>query len=144
MSKKFTHLTTTLFACSAILIAGVAPVRAAVDFESEIKPIIESACLRCHHEQNAEGDLRLDSLKGAIAGGANGPSIVPRDAEKSSFYSRLVLPEDHLEIMPPDGPPLDEAQVARLRTWIAEGAKWPADAKLEVQPRIDFVEHVQP
>ncbi|MBA3480306.1 MAG: SUMF1/EgtB/PvdO family nonheme iron enzyme, partial [Pirellulales bacterium] len=108
------------------------------------KPIIESACLRCHDEQNAEGDLRLDSLKGAIAGGANGPSIVPNDLEKSTFYSRLVLPEDHLEVMPPDGPPLDEAQVARLRTWIAEGAKWPADAKLEVQPRIDFFEHVQP
>ena len=56
MSMKFTHLTTMLFACSAILTAGAAPVRAAVDFDTEIKPIIESACLRCHDEQNAEGD----------------------------------------------------------------------------------------
>ena len=46
--------------------------------------------------------------------------------------------------MPPDGPPLDKSQTTRLRTWIAEGAAWPKDAALEVQPRIDFVDHVQP
>ena len=144
MPMTFTRLTTMLLACGAILAVRATPTCAAVDFETEIKPIIEAACLRCHDEQTADGDLRLDSLAAATAGGASGPSIVPSDAEKSSFLSRVVLPEDHLEVMPPDGPPLDKAQVARIRQWIDEGAKWPADAKLEIQPRIDFVEHVQP
>ena len=144
MSLKKTHAARYLLYCGAAALVYPAPVRAAVDFENEIKPIIEAACLRCHDEKNAEGDLRLDSLEGAIANGANGPSIVPHDPDRSSFYSRLVLPADHAEIMPPDGPPLDEAQTARLRQWIEEGAKWPVGVKLEVQPRIDFVEHVQP
>jgi formylglycine-generating enzyme required for sulfatase activity len=144
MSTLLTHLSTVLFACGAIMFTHAATVRAAVDFETEVKPIIEAACLRCHDERNAEGDLRLDSLAGAKAGGLNGPSIVPGDASKSSFYLRSVLPADHPEIMPPDGEPLDKEQLSRLRRWIEEGAKWPADVTLEVQPRIDFVEHVQP
>jgi formylglycine-generating enzyme required for sulfatase activity len=144
MSMTFTRVMTALFVCGAILVNVASPAAAGVDFETEVKPIIEAACLRCHDEQNAEGELRLDSLEGAIGGGANGPSIVPGDAEESSIYSRLVLPEDDLEVMPPDGPPLDKSQVDRIRQWIAEGAKWPTDAKLEIQPRIDFVEHVQP
>lgn len=144
MSMKITQATRCLLYCGAAALLYPAPVRAAVDFENEIKPIIEAACLRCHDEENAEGDLRLDSLEGAIANGANGPSIVPRDPDKSSFYLRIALPADHAEIMPPDGPPLDEAQAARVRQWIEEGADWPAGVKLEIQPRIDFVEHVQP
>ena len=46
--------------------------------------------------------------------------------------------------MPPDGPPLDESQIGRVRQVDRGGRSWPEDAKLEVQPRIDFVEHVQP
>jgi formylglycine-generating enzyme required for sulfatase activity len=144
MSMTCTHFTTVLFACGAIVFTRATPLRAAVDFEKEIKPIIEAACLRCHDERNAEGDLRLDSLAGAKAGGVNGPSIVPGDASKSSFYSRSVLPADDPEIMPPDGEPLDKEQLTGMKDWIEEGAKWPANVKLEVQPRIDFVEHVQP
>jgi formylglycine-generating enzyme required for sulfatase activity len=122
-----------------------APVRAAVDFEKEVKPIIEAACLRCHNETNPEGDLRLESLEHATAAKADhGPAIVPKEPDKSSFYLRTVLPADDAEIMPPDGPPLDESQTSSLRKWIEEGATWPADAKLEVQPRIDFAEHVEP
>jgi formylglycine-generating enzyme required for sulfatase activity len=142
MSVKHTFL--VMFACGTVLVARARPLRAEVDFEVEIKPIIEAACLRCHDEHNADGDLRLDSLANAKSGGANGPSIVPGDAADSSFYSRMVLPADDLEIMPPDGPPLDKAQVARVQKWIEEGAKWPVEVKLEVQPRIDFAEHVQP
>ena len=90
MPIELTHLTITLFACGAILVARAAPVRAAVEFETEVKPIREAACLRCHDEQNAEGDLRLDSLKGAIAGGAKGPSIVPSDAAKSTRATSMT------------------------------------------------------
>ncbi len=120
------------------------PVAAAVDFEKEIKPIIEAACLSCHCEENAEADLRLDTLEAALAKGERGPAITPRDPNNSSFYTRMVLPADHEQIMPPDGPPLDQSQTSRVRKWIEEGAAWPKTAKLEVRPRIDFVEQVQP
>jgi formylglycine-generating enzyme required for sulfatase activity len=120
--------------------AWTASVYAAVNFEMEIKPIIEASCLRCHNEANPEGDLRLDTFEGATENDA----IVPGEPDASSFYTLTVVPADDELRMPPDGPLLDESQAARLRAWIEEGAEWPEDAALEVQPRIDFVQHVQP
>jgi formylglycine-generating enzyme required for sulfatase activity len=144
MGKQNTRIVCLLLCCEAIVLVNDSPSRAAVDFEKEIKPIIEAACLHCHNESKAEGDLRLDSYAAATAPGERGPSIVPHNPDKSPFYTRTVLPAGHDEIMPTEGPPLDKSQTSRLRKWIDEGAKWPTAAKLEVRPRIDFVEHVQP
>jgi formylglycine-generating enzyme required for sulfatase activity len=110
----------------------------AVDFEREIQPIIEAACLRCHQPEQADGELRLDSAEGASH------AIVAGDAAASSLYARLILPADDPEVMPPDGPRLDATQIDVVQRWIAEGAKWPADAKLQIARRVLFEEHVQP
>ena len=111
---------------------------AAVDFEHEIKPFIESACLRCHHEGSDESELLLDSKE------ASGETIVAGKAAESTFYSRLLLPADEEGAMPPEGPRIEGRQLELVRQWIDEGAPWPADSKLAIQPRIDFVAHVQP
>ena len=135
------------FVLSIAMVAALvrtASTSAAVDFEKEIKPIIESACLHCHNETKAEGDLRLDSLAFATADAASGPSIVAGDPEQSSFYTRTVLPDGDEQIMPPEGARLDTSQTELLKKWIEEGAKWPNDSKLEIRPRIDFAKHVQP
>jgi hypothetical protein len=123
---------------------SIEPARAAVDFTREIKPLIESACLRCHNEHEAEGGLRLDSFAAATSEELGTAALVVGDPEASSFYQRLLLPPDDPQAMPPGGPPLAKSQLKAVREWIAAGASWPSDAKLETQPRIDFVEHVQP
>ena len=87
------------------------------------------------------GRLRLE---GAFSGGNNGAAIVPGKPERSPFYTLTVLPADHDDMMPPDGPPLSKSQTDLLKQWIAEGAKWPTDAQLTVQPRINFVTHIEP
>ncbi|MBL9163729.1 MAG: SUMF1/EgtB/PvdO family nonheme iron enzyme [Planctomycetaceae bacterium] len=124
----------TVFAASRLF----SETRAGVDFEQEVKPLIESACLRCHDADHDEGGLRLDSLHAA------GESIVPGNAKDSSFYARMLLPADDEGAMPPDGPRIDPAQLEVVRQWIDDGANWPAEAKLTPRPRIDFVAHVQP
>jgi formylglycine-generating enzyme required for sulfatase activity len=134
----------TLFFYVAAWLGTALTCRGAVDFETEIKPIIESSCLSCHSAENAEGDLRLDSLAAATAKGENGPAITPRKPDESPFYSLTVLPADDEHVMPPDGPPLDASQTSRIRQWIEEGATWPTTVTLEVKQRVDFVEHVQP
>jgi formylglycine-generating enzyme required for sulfatase activity len=141
MSRLPSRLTCSL-AASLYLLA--APAHGAVDFLTEIKPIIEAACLNCHSEANAEAGLRLDSLEAAMAEEVHTAAIVPGDPDNSPFYALAALPHDDPLIMPPDGPPLDPSQLERIRQWIQEGAPWPKDAKLTVQPRISFAEHVQP
>ncbi len=144
MRNRIFHSACCWLKCAAIGFAFVSPSRAAVDFEMEIKPIIESACLHCHNETKSEGDLRLDSFATATAQREGGPAIVPGDAAKSTFYTHTVLPAGDAQIMPPEGDPLDDSQTNRLKAWIEEGAIWPEATKLVVQPRIDFVKNVQP
>ncbi|MCC7476740.1 MAG: SUMF1/EgtB/PvdO family nonheme iron enzyme [Pirellulales bacterium] len=118
-----------------ILFVVVGPVRGAVDFENEVRPILETTCVSCHCEANAEGDLRLDSLAGALAEGENGPCLVPGKAAKSSLYARTLLPADNEERMPPEGPALSSEQTEILRKWIDEGARWPEGVVLKARPR---------
>jgi formylglycine-generating enzyme required for sulfatase activity len=115
-----------------------------VDFVKEVQPILESSCVHCHNEDRSEGELRLDSLEAALAGGENGPALVPGKAKESPLYTLCVVPADDDSIMPPEDAPLSPWQTARLQAWIDQGAKWPEGLTLQVQPRIDFVKHIQP
>ncbi len=128
-----------------LCLGWLAPVWA-VDFEREIRPILESACVSCHNEDRADGELRLDSLAAAITGGSQGAAIVPGQPADSLLYTLMTLPADHAELMPPpdDAAPLTKSQTELVKAWIAEGAKWPEGVTLEQRQRIEFVQHIQP
>ena len=51
------------------LLWGHSVVAKDVEFEREIQPILESACIQCHNEERDEGGLRLDTLEAALTGG---------------------------------------------------------------------------
>ncbi len=128
--------------CFAIYFLSVPAL--AVEFESHVKPLLESTCVRCHNADNAEGGLRLDSRAAAIKGGDNGPALKPGKPLESALYTTAALAEGEDEAMPPDGPPLAEEQLAALKAWIEDGAKWPEKVKVAPQPRMLFAKHVQP
>lgn len=94
-----------------------------LDFARDIRPILDAKCARCHGPKKQEGGLRLDVRARARAGGDTGPALVPGQAEKSELLRRITATDEHR--MPPSGPPLDPAQIARLRAWIEQGAVWP-------------------
>ncbi|MCA9175205.1 MAG: SUMF1/EgtB/PvdO family nonheme iron enzyme [Planctomycetales bacterium] len=125
---------------------GAAPAAAAeqVDFARQIQPLLSSACLRCHNEQNAEGGLRLDSREALLKGGERGPAVVLGKASDSRLVQFVKLTPDADEFMPPAEAPLDSALVALLSQWIDEGAAWPAGIEMKPQPRIHFGRHIQP
>lgn len=135
-----------IFALAATAAPAMADEPAAVDFETKVRPILEATCVRCHNEKTLDGSLRLDTREAAIEGGDNGTSLVPGDPAKSSLYTRIALPAGDDEIMPPaDGnAPLAKVQIELIEAWVKQGAVWPAEAKLEARPRIDFVKHIQP
>ncbi len=114
-----------------------------IDFESQVRPILESACLNCHDKDSAEGELRLDTSIAMLAGGSDGPAVVPGKPEESPLYELTVLAADHESVMPPETP-LTKSQTEILRKWIAAGATWPTDEALTAKPRIAFAKHIQP
>ena len=114
-----------------------------VDFTTEVRPILERACFRCHgpHARRARGGLRMDGREALLVGGDSGPSIVDGDPD-SSLLLQLVRHEIELFEMPPEEDDrLPEAEVELLARWIAQGADWPGgDAGPSDHREIDFDE----
>ncbi len=104
--------------------ARTASPTSAIDFAHDVQPIFASRCIRCHGPETREAGLRLDDRKVATSELESGNrSIVPGQSEDSALLRRVTA--DASERMPPNEPPLDATQVATLRQWIDEGAKWP-------------------
>jgi mono/diheme cytochrome c family protein len=103
------------------------PAAGVVDFRKDIQPIFARACLACHGAQKHKGGLRLDVGAAALKGGNSGPVIKPGDGAHSRLV-QLVAGLDAELSMPPKGQKLTPAEVAKLRAWIDQGARWPKQA----------------
>ena len=124
---------TTIAALTAgLLLASGAQLQAGVDFDKQIKPLLENKCISCHAAPYKKGSrtkkpkagLRIDTREHLLKGSDDGAVVKVGDASNSSFYKRTILPADHDDIMPPKGDPLTDAEKAALKAWIDEGAKW--------------------
>ena len=117
------------------------------DFDKDIKPLLESTCVRCHGPQRQKSSFRLDTRNWLLKGGEeHGKVIVEGHSDKSPLI-RLVagLVEDIP--MPPkkEGVTLTARQIGLLRAWIDAGAKYPADVALvntHVGPEADDAEKI--
>lgn len=105
--------------------------QAQINFDTEIWPIFESTCLKCHGPEKAKGKFRLDSRAMILRGGLDA-SVLPGNSAESYL---IELVEDGE--MPPKGPPLSAAQIGKLKAWIDQGAKWGAPRKVEPRPTPD-------
>src|SRR6056297_1101474 len=92
-----------------------------VDFAKEIVPILKRNCLACHHRNEAEGGLNLETYAALIEGGDGGAGIVPHEVDESYVFVRATGREEPL--MPPEGngvgaEPLTPEELALLQLWI--------------------------
>lgn len=112
------------FAFALLLVTIASQVVAAeVDFSHEVVPILKRHCLKCHGGDEKEGGLSLNTRESLLAGGDSGPGLVPGKAAGSEIVQRIESDDKSLQ-MPPEGARLLPAEVAVLRKWIDEGAKW--------------------
>jgi uncharacterized protein DUF1553/uncharacterized protein DUF1549/cytochrome c len=112
----------------ALVVSVCSPLLAAVDYASQVRPLLESKCYACHGPKIRTHGLRLDSRVAAFKGGDSGaPAVVPGKSSASLLY-RYVAGLDPDVKMPPAGPRLAAAEIDLLKRWIEEGAPWPEDA----------------
>ena len=122
-----------------LLLLAVASLGAAVDFDREIRPLLQERCVECHGSKKVKANLRLDAKMHAVKGGESGPAFVAGNPAKSLLFDRITT-QDAETKMPPKGEPLTSAQTEKVRQWIAEGAVWPenaADQAARRDPRLD-------
>jgi mono/diheme cytochrome c family protein len=94
---------------------------AAVDYTTQIKPLLHQHCVKCHGATTQKSQLKLDTAAAARAGGKHGPALPDLLVQ--------VVSGSHAEIpqMPYKRGPLDSAQIALIKQWVAEGAHAPAE-----------------
>ncbi len=110
-----------------ILLAAAVPLAAAVEFNRDIRPVLSDKCLACHGADAAAKKirLRLDSEAAAKADLGGKRAVVEGRPEESELIRRVANANKALR-MPPahTGHSLSDAEIATLRQWIAEGARW--------------------
>jgi mono/diheme cytochrome c family protein len=104
-----------------------------VDFAAQIAPILKERCVKCHGAKEQEGDLRLDRRGDVFHDRKDDWVIVPGKPDDSTLVRRIELDADDADVMPAEGDPLERAQIALIRRWIAEGADWPEAAVIEAE-----------
>jgi hypothetical protein len=95
-----------------------------VDFNTQVKPVINKNCIICHGGVRRKSGFSLLFRQDALAPAESGkPAIVPGRPDESEMIRRLTL-TDIEERMPFKHPPLSSDEINTLRQWIKEGAKW--------------------
>jgi hypothetical protein len=100
-----------------------------VSFNRDIRPLLSDKCYNCHgpDEESREAELRLDLEEAVFADrGSDEPVLIHRgDPAKSDLYRRLIAldPDD---LMPPKDShkTMTAQEIATVKKWIEEGAKW--------------------
>jgi mono/diheme cytochrome c family protein len=95
-------------------------------FESKIRPLFVEQCYQCHGPSKQKGGLRLDSRSAILAGGDQGPALVPNNPKESLIVKAISYESEDLK-MPPKKK-LSAAQLRDVERWIARGAVWPKEA----------------
>ncbi|MEZ5299647.1 MAG: DUF1549 domain-containing protein [Verrucomicrobiales bacterium] len=120
------------FFAPAVAAVAAAPAVEPVDFNRDIRPILSNKCYACHGPDAEErkggnketGGLRLDTRDGALEDLGGYAAIVLGNPDESELIIRVEATDD--DVMPPTkhSAPLKPAEIALLRRWVAEGAKY--------------------
>lgn len=95
-----------------------------IDFNAQIKPILNKNCIVCHGGVKRNGGFSLLFRQDALDTIESGKlAIVPGHPDKSEMIRRLQL-SDPEERMPYKEDPLSKEEIDLLTEWIRQGAEW--------------------
>lgn len=97
-----------------------------INFNRDIRPILSNHCLKCHGPDLKKAGLDLQDRAAVLRQLKSGNfAIVPGKSSESELLQRVTSPDEDIR-MPPKGKGerLTGAQLAKLRGWIDQGAKW--------------------
>lgn len=92
-------------------------------FADLIQPVLERRCAACHGPEKHKAELSVENYETLLKGGKDGPVVVAGKAVDSPMISRLLLPLDDEDHMPPQGKPQPTlSEITALQWWIDCGA----------------------
>jgi hypothetical protein len=124
-ARRFVLLTAILASARGSLAAGQG-----ISYNNQIAPILSEHCFHCHGPDSAarkpkKHPLRLDRPDFAFEPRDDGkPVMIKGDPAASELVRRITATDD--DVMPPavEHKPLNAAEIALLKQWISQGAKY--------------------
>ena len=104
--------------------------------DKDVLPVVKR-CFQCHGEALQMSGLDLHSRAGMLKGGAAGPAIVPGNASASLLMKRVTGEIKPVMPMAPV-PALTAQEIATLKDWIDQGAKWESEAAPTSTPTASY------
>lgn len=95
----------------------------AVSFTNDIAPILAQKCIACHGERRAKGNFQLHTFD-ALMKGTKGERVIVAGKPEASEFFELLTSKDEDSRMPQNDDPLPGPQIATIKQWIEEGAKF--------------------
>jgi mono/diheme cytochrome c family protein len=100
-----------------------------VTYATDIKPIFDANCVKCHSGEKPKAKLHMDSLEGVLKGTKAGKIVTVGDSA-NSFIIKITAhaTDDKEEWMPPipnkaGAKTLTPEEIGLVRAWIDQGAK---------------------
>jgi mono/diheme cytochrome c family protein len=102
-----------------------ASTKTGVTYATDIKPIFDASCLKCHDSQKPKqaAHLSLDTLAGILKGDRDGAILTPGDSAHSDLVLSIAHVGDPDSYMPKKAKKLTDEQIGLVRAWIDQGAK---------------------
>ncbi|SHN32445.1 Planctomycete cytochrome C [Cyclobacterium lianum] len=96
----------------------------AVDYNQDIRPIVNNKCIACHGGVKKSGGFSLLFEEEALAVNESGErAIVPGNTRKSELLRRIKHHDPEFR-MPLESDPLSGEEIELFTRWINQGAKW--------------------
>jgi len=102
-------------------------------YSTNVLPIFQKYCYRCHGGINHRGGLRMSTHAGMMRGGRDGQVLVPGDPA-ASLLVKLIRHEGTDERpgpMPSRSRKLSDADIATVERWVRAGAVMPPDSPVK-------------
>lgn len=108
---------------------------AKVSYYKDIRPLFAQHCQGCHQPAKAQGGYVMTQYAELFKNGNSGKEAIIKGNPDASYLIQQIIPQGAKPpAMPKDKEPLAEAQIEKIKLWIAQGAvnDTPASAQQQV------------
>jgi hypothetical protein len=102
-----------------LMFVGSAAAADPIDFAHDVLPILKAHCAKCHTNGTYKGSFSLDTRTSLL----EAKVVEPGKPDDSDLIQRVTSSDPDVQ-MPPEGPRLNEKEVATLKRWVTDGVPW--------------------
>ena len=119
----------TLAASAADTALPPASTKKDVTYATDIKPIFDANCAKCHSGEKPKARLHMDTLEGILKGTKRGKIVTVGDSANSFIVKSIAHADPDKDTWMPPTPnkagakTLTAEEVGLVRAWIDQGAK---------------------